>query len=427
MNQNKNQNKKRTFSIGKLFQSNRFVLVFSVFAAIVLWFIMAFNNTENRARVIYDIPIDTTLSDEAVAQDLRVFEVSDETARVSVTGNSFVVNQLSSGDIKVSASLTSNITRAGTYTLNLTATKNSDITDYEFDTIYPGSIILFVDKYVEKTFTVEQHIEYFVADGYYADSPALEETKITFSGPETEVSAIDLVAVEKKIDGQLKEPTSFEQALTFYDKQGNKITDMGHMEASFTAINVKIEVLKMAELPVTVTYKNLPDGVDLSGIVSVNPTTLKIGSYVSGKEDAQKEINLQPINMAEVTPQNTTFSVDFEMPEHCTNISGAKHATVKFDLSNYTSQTYTIDNLVLSNVPSGMDATIDTDQLEVTVVGPTSKLKKLKAGDLYAEIDLSGKEDLQGSVAVPVKIHVDSKYGAWAAGEYTAYVTIMEG
>ena len=146
MNQNKNQNKKRTFSIGKLFQSNRFVLVFSVFAAIVLWFIMAFNNTENRARVIYDIPIDTTLSDEAVAQDLRVFEVSDKTARVSVTGNSFVVNQLSSGDIKVSASLTSNITRAGTYTLNLTATKNSDITDYEFDTIYPGSIILFVDK-----------------------------------------------------------------------------------------------------------------------------------------------------------------------------------------------------------------------------------------------------------------------------------------
>ena len=127
MNQNKNQNKKRTFSIGKLFQSNRFVLVFSVFAAIVLWFIMAFNNTENRARVIYDIPIDTTLSDEAVAQDLRVFEVSDKTARVSVTGNSFVVNQLSSGDIKVSASLTSNITRAGTYTLNLTATKNSDI------------------------------------------------------------------------------------------------------------------------------------------------------------------------------------------------------------------------------------------------------------------------------------------------------------
>ena len=84
---------------------------------------MAFNNTENRARVIYDIPIDTTLSDEAVAQDLRVFEVSDETARVSVTGNSFVVNQLSSGDIKVSASLTSNITRQGTYTLNLTATK----------------------------------------------------------------------------------------------------------------------------------------------------------------------------------------------------------------------------------------------------------------------------------------------------------------
>ena len=131
--------------------------------------------------------------------------------------------------------------------------------------------------------------------------------------------------------------------------------------------------------------------------------------------------------MAEVTPDNTTFSVDFEMPEHCTNISGIKNATVKFALTGYTAPPCTCDNLVLSNVPNGIKATIDTNQLDVTLVGPESKLKRLKNSDLYAEIDMSGKEELEGSIAVPVKIHIDSKYGAWAAGEYTAYVTITEG
>ena len=63
---NKNNNKKKGFSISRLFESNRFVLIFSVFVAIILWFTMAINNTENRARVIYDIPIEAVLPEEAV-------------------------------------------------------------------------------------------------------------------------------------------------------------------------------------------------------------------------------------------------------------------------------------------------------------------------------------------------------------------------
>lgn len=420
----KNNQKKKGFSIGKLFQSNRFVLIFSAFVAIVLWFVMAINNTENRARVIYDIPIDTTLSEEMVEQDYRIFEQSDTTARISVTGNSIIVNQLSSSDVKISAALASNITRPGTYTLNLTASKNSSLTDYEFDTIYPGSIILFVDKYQEKTFTVEPQIEYTVADGYYASTPTLAEKKVTVSGPETEVSAIDKVVLEKRLDGQLKEPAEFVQAYTFYDKDGNKLTNLDHVTFSSTETTVKIDVLKREDLPVVVTYKNLPEGLDISSIVSVNPKSLKIGRYTKGGEDTLKEINLEPVDMAEVGLRNSMFSVDFQLPANCTNISGVKHAVVKFDLDDYTEQTFNVDNFVVSNLAEGQAATVDTAQLEVTVVGPKEQIKRLKASNLYAEIDMEGKEELTGSVAMPVKIHIDSKFGSWAYGTYTAYVNV---
>jgi YbbR domain-containing protein len=423
-NKKNGKEQKKSFSIGRLFQSNRFVLLFSAFVAIVLWFIMAFNNTENRARVIYDIPIDVTLSDEMVDQDYRIFEQSETTARVSVTGSSLIVNQLSADDIKVSAALSANITRAGTYTLNLTASKNSTLTDYTFDTTYPGSIILFVDKYEEKTFTVEPNVEFTVADGYYASSPTLAENKVTVSGPETEISEIKKVVLEKKLDGALKEPTEFVQSYTFYDKDDNKITNLDHLTISTTETTVKIDVLKRADLPVVATYRNLPDGVDISSIVTVNPDTLKIGRDTQSADDEQKEISLEPVDMSEVNLRNTTFSVDFQLPSNYTNISGVKHAAVKFDLSGYSEETFVVDNFVVSNQADDQQVDLDTTQLEVTVVGPTAQLKKLKASDLYAEIDLSGKEDLVGSVALPAKIHISSKYGSWIYGTYTAYVNI---
>lgn len=426
----KSGDKRKGFSVARLFQSNRFVLVFSVFTAIVLWFVMAINNTESRARVIYDVDIDVSLSEEAVEAGYQVFEQSDSTARVSVTGNSLTVNQLTSNDIKVSATLASNITRTGTYTLNLAASKNSSLTDYEFDTIYPGSIILFVDKYMEKTFDVEQKIDYTVADGYYATSPSVSETKITVSGPESEVSKVGKVTLEKTIDGTLKEPYEFTQKYTLYDKEGNKITDMGHMTCSSNSANVKIDVMKQAELPVTITYKNLPEGLDLRSITSVTPNTLKIGIYTQNGQSDLKEINLQPIDMTKVNLKNTTFSVGFELPENCTNISGVKKATVKFDLDDYTEETYLVDNFVVNNLAEGQVATVDTTQIEVTIVGPKSKLKNLKASDIYGVVDMHGTDasssEISGSMEMPAKIQIDSKYGAWAYGSYTVYVSVSD-
>ncbi len=420
---NKN-NKKKGFSISRLFESNRFVLIFSVFVAIILWFTMAINNTENRARVIYDIPIEAALPEEAVEQGYQIFEQSDVTARVSVTGNNLIVNQLSKDDIRVFPALSSNITRTGTYTLNLKAEQKSGLTGYEFDTINPGAVILFVDKYQEKTLTVEQNIDYTVADGYFASAPVLQDTKITISGPETEVSAVGKIVLEKTLDGALTSSAEFTQAFTLYDKEGNKLPNLGHMKLTAEETLVKIDVMRRADLPVVPTFTNLPEGLSVDNLVTVSPTTLKIGCYKNSEEEAINAVSLQPIDLSQVTPQQTTFSVDFELPENCTNISGVKNAVVKFNLSGYRTQTYTIDNFVVNNLAEGQKATVDTTQLQVTVVGPAAQLKRLKASDLYAEADMTGKEKLTGSAAVPVKIRIDSKFQSWAAGSYEVYVNI---
>ncbi len=60
------------------------MLIFSILAAIVLWFIMATVNTNERPRVIYDVPIEVTLPDSALEQGYKIYGQNEVKARVSV-------------------------------------------------------------------------------------------------------------------------------------------------------------------------------------------------------------------------------------------------------------------------------------------------------------------------------------------------------
>ena len=94
---------KNKFSFASIFYNDRFVLVFSVFLAIVLWFIMAIVNTEERAREISDVPVTVTLSESAQADGLRVFSQSVDKAKVYIKGDSFTVHNIQPENLKIVA------------------------------------------------------------------------------------------------------------------------------------------------------------------------------------------------------------------------------------------------------------------------------------------------------------------------------------
>lgn len=200
--------KRKGFSIGKLFNNDRFVLIFSVFAAIILWFIMATVNTEERPRVIYDVPILVELSEEAKAAGYQVFEQSDLTAKVSVTGNSLVVNQLSKNDLKVQVQNFQQIT-PGQMTLNLVAVKQNQQADYEISSVDPGSVIVNVDRYKEITLDVANEIKYTVDDRHFVNSPVLSLHTVTLSGPETQLAKVAKVSAEYTVRDPLTETMKF--------------------------------------------------------------------------------------------------------------------------------------------------------------------------------------------------------------------------
>ena len=181
-NQPKTPKKKKSFGIPKLFYNDRFVLIFSILAAIVLWFIMATVNTNERPRVIYDVPIEVTLPDSALEQGYKIYGQNEVKARVSVKGNSLTVNQIKNSDIQVVAQEVSSVSGAGEYTFNLVAVKKGQLTDYEVVSIDPGTVVVEVDKSKEMTLPIESKINYTTDENHYISAPELSTSSVKLSG-----------------------------------------------------------------------------------------------------------------------------------------------------------------------------------------------------------------------------------------------------
>jgi len=339
--------KHKKFSIGSLFYDDKFVMLFSVLFSIVLWIFMATGNTEEFPRQITDVPVTIKLSDAAQEDGLKVFSPVDQTATVSIKGNSLIVNQIKASDMQVVAPLASTITSPGNYTFNLSVQKTGTLSDYEWVSISPSQAIISVDRYAEKTFTIQNDIKYksgYQSDpSYFVSAPTFSSDTVTVSGPEKEVSQINKVSVQYEIGDTLKETKSFTTDLIMYDANGNKITS-NKLKMSEEKVDVTIPVLARQVLPLNVSFTNKPSGLTLSpDQITIDPQTVE----VAGPQDVLAnltEISLTPLDFAGISPTKNSFDVSVALPASCKNLSNVPVAKVTLNLGSMSTRQMVVNN-----------------------------------------------------------------------------------
>ena len=207
----------KKFSLNKFFSNDITLLVASVIIAFAIWFVINANAQVDGTKTIQGIPITVELSKDAVDDGLEVFGLNDQKASVDVSGNRITVGSLDSDDIKVEAFHAGTIIAPGSYTLELSAKKNSVKTNYSIaSSISPKDVTVFVDKNTSKEFTITDEIVYKVDEGYYANS-SLAESVVTVTGPETEVLSIDKAVIQGTLEGSIKDTRSEVYDIVFLD------------------------------------------------------------------------------------------------------------------------------------------------------------------------------------------------------------------
>lgn len=417
------KNKKLNFSV--LLYNDRFVFVFSIFAAVVLWIVLTTVNTQERPRVVYDVPVVIKLSEAGQEQGLRVFDQSVQTAKVSIRGNSIVVNRIKPEDIQVVAQLASSITQPNNYTLPLTAQKLGALADYEIVSIEPSSIIANVDVYKEVTFPIEDHIEFKADPAYFVGAPSFSTDSVVISGPESQIAKIQRVAVEHEVREVLTESKTLTTDLILYDAYGSKLS-LDKIEMSTKKVDVNILVLSRKVMKLSPTFTGKPVGLALSSIEQkIEPDTIE----VAGPEDVLANVNelsLEAIDFSKLSLTSNQMVVDITLPPGCKNLSNVYTATVTLNFNGFKTKTLSVTDFQVKNLAANKTALVYTKSLNMVLVGPARQIDAITAEDVYAQIDMTGKDSFTGHSEFPVTLVTKRNTSVWAFGDYKANVSVEE-
>ncbi len=417
--------KRNKFNLGILFYNNKVVMLFSVILAFIFWIRLSTSATETTKKMITDIPININLSENAKESGLTIFGVNNIKAEVAVTGNRLVLGQLTNNDIQVTARQSANmINTTGNYTLELVARKNSILTDYEFSSdVSPAFITVLADRVKSSPFDIQADIKYTANPDYYVSPVALSEAAVTISGPESIVSKIAKVNVESEIKGTLSSTTTIHKLpLNVYDADGNKLNTT-YLDFSTNYVDATISVFSRKIIPISPKFSSKPEGLNFSSAqIQVNPSHIEIAAPDEILNETN-EIILDPIDFSTISTSNNQFNIPLKIPTGCINLNNVYSATLKINMSGFTSKIVSADNILFTNLSKDMVATSITKSLNVQVIGPYLQMRNISSSDINVVADMSGKENFTGYTEVPATIKFDSSAkSCWAYGSYSINV-----
>lgn len=413
--------------IKRFFSHNVTLIVLALLISFSIWFAINASSDTGTNVTISDIPVTIELPQEAIDDGLQVFSGSDVKCSVDVNGNRITVGSLTSSDIQITSDQASSIIAPGTYNLNLTARKTGLKSNYNIvSSVTPSTITVFVDKLKTKAFDIENQIAYKVDDGYYANA-SLSQASVKVSGPESEVSKIEKVVIQGKIDGVLNSTRTFDKKLVFLDADGKSL-DLALINADIESVTVSLSVLPVKKVNLSVDVANAPSSYPK---ISVSPTSINI----AGPENALKSIGDSPVKIGTVDfstlrNEKTTLKFDITLPRECKNISNETSASVTIDLSDYKRKELTCS---IKNTIDDSKYYCDFSDENVTVViyGPQKYIDTIEESDISISTDFTDKlsdvTKTATSIDVPLIVKLSDKYSdCWCYGTYSVKANISE-
>lgn len=418
----------------RLFENNKTVLLFSLIAAIILWMIITVTESSDSKNSISGVSVAVPTENSAVSElGLDVIsDLSKVKATVNVSGPAYVVSGLNTDDFTVTASL-SNVTAAGTYELKLNATKKttSISNEYEIVSIAPSTINVTFDYIDTKQFNVIAKANGASAtEGLTAEDAIVASSNyalLSVKGARTDIEKIDKVVATADVNSVLSKTKNFTATLALYDINGEELSKDDFTITSSDGqivenVEITVPIFKRKVVSVKAQFINAPEAyatTPISHTIS-DPTILISGPPET--VDSISSVLLSEINFDSITEENQSFEAALILPDGVRCADNIDSVTVIINgLENFVTKTFTVTKITPTLNEVGK-ITLSRSIRNVKVFGPKNVINKLSASDLYAEIDVSGKQT--GDHTVTARIRCSTSNEIWQIGTYTAYVHI---
>ena len=437
---------KGKFSLNRLLHNRKLMVLFSIVTAIAVWAaVHSMNNSDTRT-----IPVETNLNlsgTYAGNNGMRIFSGSKQSVDVVVNGSWFVIYSLSATDIRVEGDY-SEIKDVGTWDIRLIPYKNSQETDYSFQNVTPEKIRVFCD-YID---TAEVKIDADITGVKIDDStgfrlgtpviilPGTNNNTITVEGPKSVVSKIAKVSAVVDEPKTISEVTTFTGSLVAFDEGGKEIDTELCTFVGLLDVGNKVDVTVPVEIQqrVEFTYKinNIPSGFkDISNFITLSPSSIEItGSPEQVKSFADDIADIGTFDFNHISLDDSEKEVTLNIPQGIRVIGGTESVTVSFNMKGFDSKTISLNidtgNTQVINKPANRSWTMSDQKLNVTLIGKSASIRKIKESNLSAVIDMArenstGVREYRAIIRVAGYDDVWVYYGKTEPGGYPAILNVQ--
>lgn len=434
---NTDNEKKAKLNIKDLIYRNTFLLFISFIAAVVIWFSLAINNTEERPITINDVPITFEMSQEAQNDGIKIFYKSYDTADVSISGLSIAVSNVTANDLSVKAVLSPNSTKLAGNTmekaelpLQFSKKDGKSYAEFSINSVSPTTVTVLYDRVKTASYEIEDTITYNAATNCYVSKPVLSNTNVVIEGPESSINKIGRVCVDYDVAGTLTDTYRFQSAITVYDLYNKPMNiEDYYLNLSVDRVDVVIGVMNKQTVKLDVTKLNMPEGFS-DERVTISPATIDIAGPLSSISSYNTITLSDAINFSEITLDNNTFTMEIPMPSGVTNVSNITEAKVYVNLNGFTQTTVNLStqNFKFVNIPEGKEVKVIPHSLPVKITGSQAQISKLNSSSVYCIIDMANYANTNGNKAVPVEVDISSGVTStcWVNGTYSVQVSVTD-
>lgn len=435
---------RKRLSFSRLINNDKLMMIVSLLLAVAIWVGVVSGPSNIQERTIsVTVTVDLT-NTYAHQSGLRVLGNDTFEVKVNVSGAWSVVSKLDADDVRVRPDLTS-ITGAGDVDVPLTASRNSDETNYDILSVTPNTVAIVCDYWQEgASFKVTSDVTALtVADPtkYQIGEPVLDTTafpdgKVTVNGPQSVVSRIDALVACVTTKEVLTELKQYSVPLRAFDAQGNELdlTYCTFDQVPTGLVTMTVPVWEQRHVDLGYTVKNAPDGIDPAELLITEPRGLDILGPSAELDALEKQLtDLGTVDFATLSIANDTVTFPLNIPSTVRVIDSPKEVTVTLDTDDLSQKTLTLvpttQNIMFKGDTKTYKITVPQQTLDqIMLVGDTTAINAITSAALSLEIDL-GATPTAGTKQYSAKLKINGYDDVWAyyganADGIMVYVTL---
>ncbi|MDO5516301.1 MAG: CdaR family protein [Clostridium sp.] len=363
---------------------NLMVKIICVLLSLGLW--LYITNVENPSRSydVKSIPVELVNTDVIENSKFAIVPGQKFTVDLRVEGPSSEISKIRPEDFKIIADMSNYALKPGQNTIPV------QIMSYPENITIRNSGFLGIkvelEEFETKELTIKSDIKLSYKNGIHESDRKISPATVKITGGKSAVDKVDsaVISGEEKDIGKNIENS---YKIKFIDDDGNEVSGI-ESDVSSAKLSITVTAGKKVAVNLKTTGK-IADGYELGGY-DIEPKYVEI--IGDGSEDMES-IDTKELDLSSFT-QDTEASVNLNLPEGITVMSGSDTIKVKLSIKKLELATKTVACIVkYNNLDENMTIEPSTEKVNVTLSGLQTELDKISDKNIDVSVDLSSVKE----------------------------------